>query len=589
MTDRMHAPSTDNDTYVPTIGLVHNKRSGLCKLPGVTLLAVLFFASVGCQQADRSGAERPNILLIVADDMGYSDVGAYGSEIATPNIDALAREGVLFTQFHVAPNCGPTRGALLTGVDYHRAGLGGNPEVAAENQRGQPGYEGYLRDDVVTMPTLLREAGYHTYMTGKWHLGKDQNLPSARGFEQSFALLNGGASHWADQAALIPGSPTRYVSNGEPVDELPDEFYSSKAYTNRMIEFIGRNYGDGKPFFAYLAYTAPHNPLHVPAEYIEKYRGKYAQGWDALAEQRLARMRELGLVSESQSPAARPDWIMAWDELTAQQQAERARDMEVYAGMIDYVDESIGRIFTYLKDIGGYDNTLIVFMSDNGPSRTTILDYLALGGQAAQFFEQFDNSLENKGLPGSSPDVGPGWAYAAATPLRLFKGYVAQGGIQVPAIVKLPGEMPNAGRKLTALTHVMDLMPTFLEVAGGRYPETYNGRAIVPLQGRSLMPLLGGEADEAFADRELGWEAYGMDAYRRGDWKAIRLPEPYGNGQWQLYNLAHDPGEVNDLATQNQDLVIELSQAWERYAEANGVIRPSKPVAYARPISGRKY
>ncbi len=589
MTDRTHLSSTDNDTHVPTIGLVHNKRSGLCKLPGVTLLAVLIFASAGCQQADRSDAERPNILLIVADDMGYSDVSAYGSEIATPNIDALAKEGLLLTQFHVAPNCGPTRGAMLTGVDYHRAGLGGNPEVAAENQRGQPGYEGYLREDVVTMSELLRDAGYHAYMTGKWHLGKDQNLLSARGFEQSFALLNGGASHWADQAALIPGSTTRYVSNGELVDELPDDFYSSKAYTDRMIEFIGRNYGDGKPFFAYLAYTAPHNPLHVPAEYIEKYRGKYAQGWDALAEQRLTRMRELGLVSESQSPAARPDWIMAWDELTAEQQAERARDMEVYAGMIDYMDESIGRIFTYLKEIGAYDNTVIVFMSDNGPSRTTILDYLALGGQAGEFFKQFDNSLDNKGLPGSSPDIGAGWAYAAATPLRLFKGYVAQGGIQVPAIVKLPGKMPNAGTKTAALTHVMDLMPTFLEAAGGKYPKTYNGNDIVPLQGTSLMPLLKGKPDEAFKDRELGWEAYGMDAYRRGNWKVLRLPPPYGNGEWQLYNLAKDPGEVNDLATQNHDLVMELSQAWERYAEANGVIRPSDAVAYARPISGRKY
>lgn len=570
-----------------------DSRRRMFKLVTVSLISAIVVG--GCSldnqpsNQERANPSRPNILLIVADDMGYSDVGAYGGEIATPNIDGLAKEGLLLTQFHVAPNCGPTRGAMLTGVDFHRAGLGGNPEVAAENQRGQPGYEGYLRDDVVTMPALLREAGYHTYMAGKWHLGKGRNMPSRRGFEQTFALLNGGASHWSDQAALIPGSTTRYVSNSEPVDKLPDDFYSSKDYTDRMIQFIGRHHGDGKPFFAYLAYTAPHNPLHVPNEYIKKYRGRFDAGWDEMASQRVGRLQKLGLLANSHVPAARPDWIKAWDDLTAEQKAARARDMEVYAGMIDYMDAQIGRILDYLREIGEYDHTLIVFISDNGPSRTTILDYLALGGKAEEFFGQFDNSLDNKGLPHSSTDIGPGWAYAAATPLRLFKGYVAQGGIQVPAIVKLPSRRTNAGTRVTALTHVMDLMPTFLEVAGGKYPETYNGHNIVPLQGISLMPLLKGETDEAFRDREVGWEAYGMDAYRRGNWKVMRLPEPYGNGEWQLYHLAEDPGEMNNLATQYPDLTMELTQGWKRYAKTNGVIHPNQPVAYARPVSGGKF
>jgi len=554
-----------------------------------TTLAALVLC-VGCDVSEGPVSKSPNILLIVADDMGYSDVGVYGGEIATPNIDALAQAGVQFTQFHVAPNCGPTRGAMFTGVDYHRAGLGGNVEVAAENQRGQPAYQGHLREDVVTMAELLGDVGYRTYMTGKWHMGADErNRPTGRGFEQSFALMNGGASHWSDQAALIPGSVTRYMHNGQPVSELPDDFYSTTDYTNRMLEFIGANAGDGKPFFAYLAYTAPHNPLHVPAEHIEKYRGRYDGGWDALAEARVTRLRELGLLGETATPHPRAEWIMAWDELTAEQRAERARDMEVYAAMIDYMDESIGRVFDYLREIGAYDDTLIVFISDNGPSRTTILDYLALGGEAGEFFAQFDNSLDNKGLPNSSADIGPGWAYAAAAPFRLFKGYVAQGGIQVPAIVKLPASMEKAATKITAPTHVMDLMPTFLEVAGQTYPDTYNGSPIAPLQGVSLVPLLIGSSDAAFTQRGLGWEAYGMDAYRRGDWKVLRLPEPYGNGQWQLYNLAEDPGEVNDLSPQNPELVNELTRAWEGYAEANGVIRPNQPVAYARPVSGRKH
>jgi arylsulfatase len=559
-------------------------------LSAFSLAIALVSVGAACTPVDRTASERPNILLIVADDMGYSDVGAYGGEIATPNIDALADVGVQFTQFHVAPNCGPTRGAMLSGVDYHVAGLGGNPEVAAENQRGQPGYEGHLSDRVVTMAELIRDAGYRTYMTGKWHLGRDErNLPSGRGFEQSFALINGGASHWADQGALIPGAATRYVQNGQTVAQLPPDFYSTMYYTDRMIDFIDRNAGDRTPFFAYLAYTAPHNPLHVPAEYVEKYRGTYDDGWDALAGRRVARLRELGLLADAHVAHPRPEWIMAWDELTSEQQAARTRDMEVYAGMIDYLDESIGRVLDHLREIGEYDNTLIVFISDNGPSRTTTLDYVALGGEAGEFFAQFDNSLDNRGLPNSSPDIGPGWAYASASPLRLFKGYVAQGGIQVPAIVKLPGQMPNGGTKNPAFTHVMDLMPTFLEVAGASYPESYSGNEIAPLQGKSLLPLLEGKSNAGFAERGLGWEAYGMDAFRRGDWKVLRLPEPYGAGSWQLYNLADDPGEVNDVAAEYPELVDELTQAWERYAKENGVIRPSEPVAYARPVSGRKY
>jgi len=548
------------------------------------------FGGTGCSQEDRNASERPNILLIVADDVGFSDVGSFGGEIATPNIDALADAGVQLTQFHVAPNCGPTRGALLTGVDYHVAGLGGNPGATAENQRGQPGYEGHLSERVVTMGELLRDAGYHTYMTGKWHMGHDErNRPRGRGFEQSFALLNGGASHWADQVALISGATTRYVDGDEPVAELPPDFYSTKDYTDRMIDFVGQNAGDGVPFFAYLAYTAAHNPLHVPAEYIAKYRGRFDAGWDALAEERTARLRELGLLADSQYPHPRPEWVLAWDELTDEQQKSRARDMEIYAGMIDYMDESVGRMLDYLREIGEYDNTLIVFISDNGPSRTTILDYVAFGGEAAEFFEQFDNSLDNRGLPNSSTDIGPGWAYASASPLRLFKGYVAQGGIRVPAIVKLPGRVTNAGTRIQALTHVMDLMPTFLEVARASYPESYNERPIAPLQGVSLMALLEGESPEGFGKREIGWEAYGLDAYRRGDWKVLRLPAPYGTGEWQLYDLANDPGEVNDLAPVHREIVEELAKGWERYAEENGVIKPSEPVAYSRPVSGGKY
>lgn len=536
-----------------------------------------------------AGSSRPNILLIVADDLGYSDIGPFGSEISTPNIDALAAEGVTLTQFHVFPNCGPTRGAMMTGVDPHRAGLGGNPEVAAANQKGQPGYEGHLRNDVVTIAELLHDAGYHTYMAGKWHLGKNGNDPASRGFERSFALLNGGASHWADQAAMIPGSATRYTSNGKPVDDLSEGFYSSTWYTDQIISYLDADKGDETPFFAYLSFTAPHNPLHAPQKYIDKYKGRFDGGWDELAKERLARLHELGLVDTDQNPQPRPAWILGWDELKPEQRATRARDMEIYAAMIDYMDASIGRLFDYLRRMGKYEDTLIVFISDNGPSRTSIMDYLALGGESGEFFRQFDNSLANKGMPGSSTDIGPGWAYAAATPLRLFKGYVAQGGIQVPAVIKLPGETVNQGARTNQLTHVVDLMPTFLSVAGVTYPDTFHGEQIVPLQGESLMPALSGDSPASSDAREFGWSAYGMDAYRRGDWKALRLPEPYGSGDWQLYNLAADPGEMRDLASEFPKIVKELAAAWERYAEANGVIQPGTTTAYAKPVVGKKY
>ena len=565
------------------------KRRGTAVL--LVVAAAVLAACGAAPDAARQNEDlrRPNILLIVADDMGFSDAGAFGSEISTPNINGLAAEGVMFTEFHVAPNCGPTRGSLLTGVDYHRAGMGGNPEVAADNQKGLPAYQGFLRDDVVTLAELLQDAGYHTSMAGKWHLGHDaRNLPGGRGFERSFALLNGAASHWADQAALIPGSKTHYTKDDQPVDELPADFYSTTHHTNRIIESIDESATDDRPFFSYLSYTAPHNPLHAPDEAIEKYRGRYDAGWDVLAAERTARLRELGLLGESQVPNSRPGWVLAWDELTTEQQAARSRDMEVYAGMIDYMDQSIGRVLQHLREIDQYDNTVIVFMSDNGPSKTAILDYIALGGEAAEYFEQFDNSLENRGRPGSSTDIGPGWAYASATPLRLFKGYVAQGGIRVPLIVKPAGSLGQA-RRVDTVVHVMDLVPTILEMTGVRQPEQWRGVEVAPVQGRSLVTLLEGDRDPAWMERGLGWEAYGMDAYRRGNWKVLRLPPPFGNGDWQLYNLAEDPGEVRDVAAEHTDLVAELELGWTVYAEANGVIHPETPVAYARPVSNGKF
>jgi arylsulfatase len=548
------------------------------------LVAALIFAGTGCGDAPQ-GPRRPNVLLIVADDLGYSDLRRFGGETPTPTLDRLAAEGVTLTNFHATPNCAPTRAALLSGVDYHRAGLGTMTEVEAPNQRGKPGYEGHLNDRVTTIAELLLDAGYHTYMSGKWHLGfEDPSMrPSARGFEQTFALLAGGASHWQDNTPLIPGKPSPYACNGELLDELPDGFYSTVAYSDQMIEFIQADRANDKPFFAYLAYTAPHNPLHAPKEAIERYRGRYDEGWDVLRARRMERLRELGLVLDGTPLGERPEWILAWDELTDEQQQQRARDMEIYAAMIDVLDQSIGRVLDSLRESGQYDNTLIVFLSDNGASRTTILDYAALGGEVAEFLDGFDNSLDNRGLPGSSTDIGPGWAYAANAPLRLMKGYVTQGGMQVPALVKLPGAMGAAGTTSHAFTHVVDVMPTVLEATGVEYPAAYQGREIHPLDGHSWIPLLEDGSDDVFADREMGFELYGFRAYRRGPWKILRLAEPYGTGQWQLFSLDEDPGEVRDLADTQPDKLAELIEAWEDWASEYGVVEPDRPVGYAKP------
>jgi len=534
---------------------------------------------------------QPNILIIVADDMGYSDLGSYGGEIPTPHLDQLAREGVQFTQFHVTPNCAPTRAALLSGIDPHKVGLGTMAEVMAPNQKGNPGYEGYLNTRVVTVAEVLSQAGYHTYLSGKWHLGAKEPAmyPHARGFEETFAMLAGGASHWADNRPLIPGKASQYTRNGKIIQDLPPDFYSTKTYTDRMIGFIDQHKKDKKPFFGYLAYTAPHNPLHAPKTSIDKYKGRYDDGWDILRENRLKKLKSMGLVPESMVDRPREAWIQAWDQLTDEQRKNRSRDMEIYAAMIDYMDESIGRLFGYLKSIDEYDNTLIIFFSDNGASKTTIEDYAGIGGDMDDFIKGFDNSFDNRGFAGSYTSIGPGWAFAANSPFRLMKGYLAQGGIQVPCIMKLPGKMPNGGSRVNAFTYVVDIMPTVLASAGVQHMGNYRGKTVLPMQGRSLIGLLMGGSDAFFERREQGVELYGMRVFRKGEWKALKLPMPYGSGRWELYNLAKDPAEAHNIAESNPEKINTLAASWERYAENNGVVEPDRPVSYAKPPKPGSY
>lgn len=521
---------------------------------------------------------RPNFLVIVADDLGFSDIGAFGGEINTPNLDRLAHRGIRLTDFHSAPACSPTRAMLLTGTDHHVAGIGTMLEMAAPDFQGAPGYEGYLNDRVVALPELLRDAGYLTLMSGKWHLGDTiDRSPWARGFDRSFALLPAGASHYGTRGGggLSP-VPTMFTEDDQFVT-IGEDFYSSDAYTDTLLRYLDERPQDGEdqPFFAYLPFQAPHWPLHAPQETIATYHGRYDDGPDALREERLAALIRLGLCSPDVEPhPVVADGAPEWADMTDEERAVSARNMEVYAAMVDRMDWNIGRVIDYLDGTGELDNTVVIFLSDNG-AEGTIVEAMPLRGPEIEAFvaKHCDNSVDNLGAPTSWAWYGPRWAQAATAPSRLHKAFTTEGGIRVVGFVTWPGFTRQ--REIgTAFTTVMDIAPTVLELAGAAHPGTeYRGREVEPMLGRSMVPYLSGQAEAVHdADTGTGWELFGRRAIRQGDWKALHLPEPYGSGTWQLYDLSSDPGEVHDQAVSRPDKLAELIELWDRYVEDNGVI-----------------
>ena len=540
------------------------------KLSLLAAIPTLTIALSGCA-GEQQTAMQPNILLIVADDLGYSDIGSFGGEIATPALDRLAEEGLRLSNFHVLPSCSPTRSVLMSGTDNHVAGMGTMGELLTPEMAGQPGYEGYLNFQVAALPEVLRAGGYHTYMAGKWHLGhEEETIPYARGFEETFTLVPGGGSHWSDRRPLSPPQTMFYRRNGEPVEELPEDFYSTRYYTDIMLQMIEQNQGDGVPFFAYLSYTAPHDPLHAPQEYIDKYKGKFDQGWDVLREQRLQALKDLGIVPTDAVAFPRLESVEAWDELPPDERQLAARDMEVYAAMIDYMDEQIQRVFDYLKEIGEYDNTMIIFFSDNGANGHPQTVY---PGQTEEYMASFDNSLENRGLRNSSIEPGPGWSQASMAPSRMFKGFTSEGGIRAPFLVKLPGERPNAGTMNHSFFHVRDIMPTILDVAGVEHTGEIDGRQVIPMHGSSVLDLLEGNVETPYAEAsQVGYELFGLRAFFDGDWKILLMPPPVGPGEWELFNLREDPAELNDLSGQHPDRLAEMIARWEQYKVDNGVL-----------------
>ena len=526
---------------------------------------------MACTPADQAADPRPNILLVVADDLGWTDIGSYGGEVDTPNLDTLAHQGVMFTDFHVSVSCSPTRSMLLSGNDNHIVGLGNMGELLTDNQRGQPGYEGHLNDRVASLAEVMRDGGYHTYLAGKWHLGHGQgSLPFDRGFERSFSILVGGASHWDDMLGILPmDDPAKYSMNGEHLESLPADFYSSKSYADFLMEAIRENRNDGKPFFGYLSFTAVHDPVHVPEPWLSKYRGDYDEGYEDLKAARWEAAKKKGVVPQGAELAERHPMVTPWSELTAQERAVEARGMEVYAGMLDAMDYHYGRVVDFLRDIGEYDNTVIIFLSDNGANPWYSDVYP--GANEKEFREKFDHSLENIGHPGSNYAYGIGFAAGSGGPLDKFKMTVGEGGIRVPLLIAGPGI--KTGRRSDAFAYAWDIMPTILDIAGVEYPKEFEGRNVEPMRGRSMFGLLNGTEEVIYGEDEfIGGEMGGGKWMRKGPFKAVSVAPPYGSGAWQLFNVVEDPGESRDLADEMPDLLEELQAAWERYAEEVGVV-----------------
>lgn len=530
----------------------------------ITAIALAF-----CEWASAAALDgRPNILLIVADDLGYADLGAYGSEIDTPEIDALARSGVLFTQFHTAPMCAPTRAMLLSGNNNAVAG------VASQNRYGLggvavPGYEGSLSDRIAPLPRVLRNAGYNTYMAGKWHLGSTKaKSPFAAGFERTFSLIEGGGTHFDNRGFEEGGS--HYRENGQST-RYPDGRFSTDFYTDKIIEFIESDRENGKPFFAYAAYTAPHWPLQVPDDYLDLYRGNYDDGYDALRERRFESLKEAGIIPLDTELPPRNDVITPWEDLPVAQQKIESRMMEVYAAMIDNLDDHIGRLLDYLDENELLDNTLIVFVGDNGAAAEDFYNGYPYDGPTPYIRARFDNSLENIGTPASFASYGAQWAEAGSAPYRWRKSFLHEGGIVAPMIVSGAG-VTRAGMIDSGYATVMDIAPTLIEVAEANYPDDGSVR---PMVGESMAGVLDGRREHVHDDDYVTVLAHrGQAMARKGHWKIVTTFAPFDESKFQLYDLRSDPGETLDLRTEEPEIFSELLSIWREKRLEYGYILP---------------
>ncbi|MCW0484503.1 arylsulfatase [Gaoshiqia sediminis] len=526
------------------------------KLSQFVLLSVATSACAIAQ--DEKQHDKPNILVILADDMGYSDIGCYGGEINTPNIDQLAREGIRFSQFYNAARCCPTRASLLTGLYPHEAGMGGMVSTHTGNKNTGP-YQGYLNDECVTIAEVLRDAGYYIAAAGKWHVGEDRpNWPIDRGFENYHGLISGASNYFDMTKTKSPNVKRVFVKDSTAY--VPDQanFYMTDFITKSALEYLKVAQSKEKPFFLYLAYTAPHWPLHALPEDIQKYRGRFLKGWDVLREERFDRMKELEIVDSIMTLSERDDRVHAWETLSDDQKDKMDLLMSIYAAQLDRMDQGIGRVMDELKQMGVSDNTLVLFLSDNGACEEE-------GIWGKDFWGNF---WDGKAVPGSGDSYhsyGRSWANLSNTPFRMFKSWVHEGGIITPLIARWPNGIDGVGRITKQPGTIMDIMATCCDLAQVEYPEYHNGKKIKPSRGRSLAPIFNGETREK--PGILFWEHQGNAAVRAGDWKLVSKD----GEEWELYNLNEDPSELNNMIEKNQRQGDQMIEAYQKWSSSVGV------------------
>ena len=535
----------------------------------VTLFNILSMqALVSAQQSDR-----PNIVLILADDLGYTDISPFGSEISTPNIARLAAEGLSFTNYHTAGSCAPARAMLLTGVDSHRNGVPNIPEALPAEQMAYDHYQGVLNDKVVTLANVLQAGGYHTYMTGKWHLGHTPELlPSARGFDRTIAMADTGADNWEQRTYLPIYDQANWYADGAE-HTLPDDFYSSEYFIDKTIEFIASNAEDDQPFFAYVPFQAVHMPVQAPREFSDKYAGVYDEGWTVMREKRRLAAEKAGVIPEETEAVATPGTLI-WDNLTEEQRRHHARRMEVYAGMVDAMDMHIGRLMDYLESIGEYDNTIYVFTSDNGAEGSNII--LPNGGSAlSPWFDivGYNSNYETLGERNSWNAIGPSNATIAASPLTYYKFHANEGGLRVPLVMSGPG-IGGQGGMTDEFVFVTDLAPTILNLVGvDIHDGSWLGREVEPIVGVDFSEFLAGTSSQVHDDFDsIGYELGGNSALFKGDYKIVINRTGQSETEWQLFNVRTDPGEARDLAQEQPALLEEMLADYESYVQANNVL-----------------
>lgn len=544
--------------------------------------ALVALAIAAPAAASSAPPAKPNIVILLADDWGFTDVGAFGGEIATPNIDALAAKGVRFSNFHVAGSCAPTRAMLQTGVRSHRAGLGNMPETIPPEHLGKRGYEARLNDRVVTIADRLRAAGYRTYLTGKWHLGKTpERLPTAYGYDHAFALAASGADNFEEKPNLLLYDHADWTEDAKPA-HLPRGYYSSRFIVDRMIDYIERDRRSGKPFLASLNFLANHIPVQAPDADIARYRGRYDRGWTQLRESRRA-----GAIAKGVMPAGMPMVTMPttadWNALSAADKRQRAGAMAAYGGMATAMDREIGRLVAHLKATGDYANTVFVFLSDNGGEALDPMHSNWFTTLSARYY--YDQSVDRQGRPGSLTAIGTSFASAVSAPLRGYKFTASEGGIRVPLIIAWPGNATvAAGGVATGFAHVTDIAPTLLALTGVvAQPDRFAGRQVEPMTGYSLAAQLQGRPASVHpAGVALGYELSGNAVVFKDEWKLVKNLPPYGDGRWALYDIAADPGETTDRSRAEPKRFAAMQADFAAYARHDAVL--PMPPGYQAPL-----